>query len=220
MKFFRRFFSAWMARLKNGEFRAQLLTFLVVVPTALFSAPITKPYTFTTGNVAKASEVNADFDALYTQVNANDARLTTLEGTIIGYASAAAVSGVPRLSTTSLSQTNTPGGHVGVYAVAGGSDYVLCPIQLPQGAVVTQIQYLYYDNDATYNTTAYLYRSDALSIASIGSSGQNASAVWVYSGTLSHTVDNTKGGYYVYMGVDSTAGTNIAPIAFVVKYTK
>lgn len=57
----------------------RLLTLVIGIPFALHAAPITKPFTFTANTVAKAAEVNSNFDTLYTQVNSNDARLTTLE---------------------------------------------------------------------------------------------------------------------------------------------
>jgi len=194
---------------------------LIAVPFALYlyAAPVTIPNTFTAGTVVSSAQMNANFTAVATAVNDNNTRVTALEATKTGYAIAAAVTGVPRFATTSIQQTSG-GGSVGVYAVAGGNDYVLCPIQLPQGAVVTQIAYLVKDNDATMGSTGWLYRSDQLAVASVGTTAGQASAtpVWV-STALAHTVDNTVGGYYIYMQVDSTAGVNLAPIAFRVTYT-
>ena len=64
---------------KSRRVRIQLLTLLIGIPFALQAAPVTKPYTFTANTVARAAEVNANFDTLYTKVNDSDTRLTALE---------------------------------------------------------------------------------------------------------------------------------------------
>lgn len=43
---------------------------------------ILKPYTFVAGTKAKASEVNADFDTLYTEVNSLDTSITQIEADV------------------------------------------------------------------------------------------------------------------------------------------
>ena len=43
---------------------------------------ILKPYTFTAGTKARASEVNANFDALYTEVNSLESRIIDYESQI------------------------------------------------------------------------------------------------------------------------------------------
>lgn len=48
------------------------------------AGPISVPNTFTAGGTAKAAEVNANFTAAVNGVNANDSRLTTIEGTVTG----------------------------------------------------------------------------------------------------------------------------------------
>ena len=45
----------------------------------IYAATISKPYTFTDGTVISAAEVNGDFDALYTESNAQHTRIATLE---------------------------------------------------------------------------------------------------------------------------------------------
>jgi hypothetical protein len=53
------------------------LTFAVALVTE--AATITKPNTFSSGTAISSSQVNGDFDALYTEINAKEARLTTIE---------------------------------------------------------------------------------------------------------------------------------------------
>jgi len=50
---------------------------LCTLPTAIYSAAISKPNTFTNGTTASAAQVNANFDTLYTQVNLMDTRGTS-----------------------------------------------------------------------------------------------------------------------------------------------
>ena len=51
----------------------------VVSSLIIYAATITKPYNFTDGTVISAAEVNADFNALFTETNAKETRLATLE---------------------------------------------------------------------------------------------------------------------------------------------
>jgi microcystin-dependent protein len=54
------------------------LTF-IVSSLIVYAATISKPYNFTDGTVISAGEVNADFNALYTESNSKETRLATLE---------------------------------------------------------------------------------------------------------------------------------------------
>lgn len=56
--------------------RLILLSFCVIlVPVTIWAAAITKPHTFTSGTPAVASEMNANFDTLYTKVNELDGKV-------------------------------------------------------------------------------------------------------------------------------------------------
>ncbi len=46
-------------------------------------SPISKPYTFSTGDPARAAEVNANFDAVYTKVNELDGRVSAWESSAV-----------------------------------------------------------------------------------------------------------------------------------------
>ncbi len=56
-----------------------ILVVLIGLSYTLFAAPITKPFTFNTGEPARASEMNDNFDTLYTKVNELDSRISSLE---------------------------------------------------------------------------------------------------------------------------------------------
>ncbi len=56
-----------------------ILVALIALSYSLFAAPISKPFTFTAGDPALSSEMNDDFDTLYTKVNELDARISVLE---------------------------------------------------------------------------------------------------------------------------------------------
>ena len=58
-----------------------LLASFLIGSIILYAAQITKPYTFTSGATTSASEVNSNFDTLYTKVNALD----TLHDSVIVY---------------------------------------------------------------------------------------------------------------------------------------
>lgn len=51
----------------------------VVSSLIVYAATISKPYDFTDGTIISAAEVNADFNALYTESNAKETRLAALE---------------------------------------------------------------------------------------------------------------------------------------------
>ena len=59
-------------------FQILLVAAFLIVPGAI-AGPVTLPHTFTAGTTAVAAQVNANFAALATEVNDNDARITFLE---------------------------------------------------------------------------------------------------------------------------------------------
>ena len=67
-------------RVARACLRFGLLLLLVLGPSAAFAGPFTVPNSFTNGQLADANEVNENFDAVKTEVDDNDARITTLLG--------------------------------------------------------------------------------------------------------------------------------------------
>ena len=62
-------------------------------------------------------------------------------------------------------------GGVGRFQVSGEDDFLVVPIALPDGAVVTAFNYVFYDASPTVDGAAYLYRSDDVPMAALGTSG-------------------------------------------------
>ncbi len=52
---------------------------MVIIPAAVFAATVSLPHTFENGKVADADEVNANFEALATESNSQDTRLSNVE---------------------------------------------------------------------------------------------------------------------------------------------
>ncbi|MBL8034580.1 MAG: hypothetical protein JNJ69_12825 [Leptospiraceae bacterium] len=54
---------------RNKRIVAALMAIGIVIPVSIYALSITKSFTFTAGNPTVASEVNANFDQLFTKVN-------------------------------------------------------------------------------------------------------------------------------------------------------
>ncbi len=65
-------------RAASAYLRICLLLPLVLGPSAAFADTLAVPHTFTNGEVADANEVNANFDAVKTEVDDNDSRIDAL----------------------------------------------------------------------------------------------------------------------------------------------
>jgi len=87
--------------------------------------------------------------------------------------------------------------------VVGSNAYLIAPINLPHNARITNAEFFYFDTDATYDISAYLYgvphgtSSIALSpviAASSGTPGNTSDGV-----TLNHVVDNSANHYWIYI---------------------
>ena len=62
--------------------RLVLFCVAVVIPATTYAAIIGVPNTFTNGTIADANKVNANFDTLVTESNAQHARLEVLEASV------------------------------------------------------------------------------------------------------------------------------------------
>lgn len=67
---------------QSGILTLTLVTTVILAMPNLYAGELTVPHTFTSNTAALASEVNANFSAVSTQVNDNDSRIATLEATI------------------------------------------------------------------------------------------------------------------------------------------
>lgn len=181
------------------------IVFLGIVVIA-YAAPITMPNIFSSGTTISSGQVNANFTELTNAVNA----LRT------GYVSAAAVNGVPRDSAYATTQSATS--CIGRRGVTAGLEYLVVPIQIPNGATITEFTYIAHDNEGGNDSTAFLYTSANETIASVITGGASAVAQTVTQTGLTTVVDNATKGYFVYMEIN---GSNPAmyPCAAIVRYT-
>ena len=68
--------------LASPPVRIGLAAVLVAIPIAVYAAQISVPYTFVNGTPADANQVNANFNALVTESNAQDLRFAALEANV------------------------------------------------------------------------------------------------------------------------------------------
>lgn len=151
-------------------------------------------------------------------------RVVAADGTVTcqrlprGVASVTALAGVPRVSSTVTSQASVPGG-VGRYQVSGEEDFLVVPVPLPDGAVVTGFSYVYWDTDARIDGAAYLYRSDDTVMAGV-QTREAKEKVRIATSEEIHggRVDANAYAYFVYMQLSAQAGPALMPIAATVTY--
>jgi hypothetical protein len=135
-----------------------------------------------------------------------------------GVASVAAVAGVPRVSATGTAQGTVQGG-VGRYQTSGEDDFLVVPITLPDGAVVTGFSYTFWDADERFDSVAYLYRTDDVVLAGVPTSGARAEVRYAETDVVKERrIDNSAYGYFVYFQISAEAGANIMPISAAVTY--
>lgn len=135
-----------------------------------------------------------------------------------GVTSVSALVAVPRLSSTGTAQGSVAGG-VGRFQTKGEDDFLVAPITLPDGAVVTGFTFHYYDADPAVDGAAYLYRSDDAPLAAAVTSGAaNEVRVASTEEVAQRKVDATRYAYFVYFQVSAEAGANLVPISASVSY--
>jgi hypothetical protein len=151
-------------------------------------------------------------------------RVVGQDGTVVcqrlprGVLSVAALGAAPRASTTATAQGTVPGG-VGRYQTSGADDWLVAPVPLPDGAIVTGFSYVFWDADEKVDGAAYLYRSDDTALAAVSTSGATKEIRIVDTDQIDNRrVDATAYGYFVYFQVSSAAGQGLMPIAASVSY--
>lgn len=135
-----------------------------------------------------------------------------------GVISVPAIASVPRLATTVTEAAGVPGG-AGRYQRQGEDDFLVAPVALPDGAVVTSFTYTFLDDDAAIDTAAYLYRSDDKPLASVTSAGASPQLRSETTERIDlRKVDASRYAYFVYFAVSARAGAGILPISAAVGY--
>jgi hypothetical protein len=135
-----------------------------------------------------------------------------------GVVSVAAVTAVPRLSSTITEVGSVPGG-MGRFQAGGDDDYLIAPVVLPDGATVTAFSYTFFDSAADVDSEAFLYRSDDEPLASVSSSGsENTVRTATTDAVRMHKIDAAHHSYFVYFQVSSSARAKLMPISASITY--
>ncbi|HET6437077.1 MAG TPA: hypothetical protein VFG59_03380 [Anaeromyxobacter sp.] len=151
-------------------------------------------------------------------------RLVGADGSVVcqrlprGAISVSALAGSTRVSGTGTAQASVPGG-VGRYQTSGDDDFLVIPVALPDGAMVTSFSYTYWDDDEEVDGGAYLYRSDDTMMAKVATSGAKPEVRAVSTDQIEvRKIDNGGFAYMVFMQMSSKAGQNLMPIAASIGY--
>jgi hypothetical protein len=203
------------AQVTTGKLQMQVMPSEVTGALELHSAEI-----------VKTAEVLASKQSRITGTCAPGSAIRVVEenGTVVcqrlprGVASVAAVAGAPRLSTTATAQGTVLGG-VGRYQTGGEDDFLVVPVQLPDGALVTSFSYTYWDADERVDGAAYLYRTDDTVLAGVLTQGARGEVRYSETDVVKERkVDAAAYGYFVYFQLSREAGANLMPIAASVAY--
>ncbi|NVJ60656.1 MAG: hypothetical protein HWE27_09700 [Gammaproteobacteria bacterium] len=131
-----------------------LYLFLITLfaPSFLWASNVDIPNTFTAGTPARAAEVNANFSAIETAVDDNDARITTNENAIAAMNEAQQlIYPVNIFAVNNAGYPNLRMNSSGMYNTTDLTDIVAAPVLLPDGAVITDMHCLVRDNHNTAN---------------------------------------------------------------------
>jgi len=176
--------------------------------------------------IVRTAEVLATKQARITGTCAPGSAIRIVEGngTVVcqrlprGMVSAAAVAGVARLSTTATVQ-GTVAGAVGRYQTGGDDDFLVVPVPLPDGALVTGFSYTFWDADDRVDGAAYLYRTDDTVLAAVQTQGARPEVRFAETDAIKdRKVDAAAYGYFVYFQLSRDAGPNLMPISASVTY--
>jgi hypothetical protein len=108
---------------------------------------------------------------------------------------------------------------VGRYQERGEEDFLVVPVQLPDGATVTAFSFACFDADDVIDGAAYLFRSDDQPMAAIGTTGEESAVRVVATEEIQlPLVDATRYAYFVYFKVSGAAGANLLPISASIAY--
>lgn len=135
-----------------------------------------------------------------------------------GAVSVSAVTAVARMSTTTTEVATVRGG-AGRYQSGGEDDFLVAPVALPDGAIVTSFSYTFVDDDSGLDTEAFLYRSDDQPLAQVSSSGADGRVrVETTDAVQLRKIDAARYAYSVYFKVSARAGARLLPIAGSISY--
>jgi hypothetical protein len=170
-----------------------------------------------TGNCPVGSAIRA--------IAANGSVTCQNAGGTVGVASVNSIVGVPLVTGTTTGVCLIFCLANGRYQSSGGSDFLVAPIVLPQGATITAFSFSCFCNHAN-GEFAILFRDDDVGIANTSISTVSSTVIQTASTTAISTspagvqvVDNQNFSYFVLWSIDGTAGSNIMPVRATVTYT-
>ncbi len=196
------------------------------LPVETMPAEVTGALEQHSAEIVKTAEVVATKQARITGTCAPGSAIRVVEenGTVVcqrlprGIISVAAVAGIPRQSTTATVQ-GTVAGAVGRYQIGGDDDFLVVPVPLPDGALVTGFSYTFWDADDRVDGAAYLYRTDDTVLAGVQTQGARPEVRYAETDAIKERkVDAAAYGYFVYFQLSKDAGPNLMPIAASVTY--
>ena len=135
-----------------------------------------------------------------------------------GVVSVAALTAMPLVTGTPTAATNVRGG-VGRYQTGGEDDFLVAPVALPDGAIVTGFTYVFFDSAPDLDGAAYLYRSDGQEMAEVGTQGAATEVRMASTDRIeAKKVDAARYAYVIYFQTSTRAGTSLVPISASVTY--
>ena len=135
-----------------------------------------------------------------------------------GVVSVAALTAMPLVTGTPTAAANVRGG-VGRYQTGGEDDFLVAPVALPDGAIVTGFTYVFYDSAPDIDSAAYLYRSDGQEMAEIATQGAATEVRMASTDRIeAKKVDAARYAYVIYFQTSTRASTALVPISASVTY--
>lgn len=135
-----------------------------------------------------------------------------------GVVSVAALAATPRLASTTTAPATVPGG-IGRFQTGGEDDFLVVPVALPDGAIVTSFTFVYWDSSEEVDGAAWLYRSDDQPLAAVTTSGASSAVRMGTSEQIQQRrVDAGRYAYFVYFQVSAAARAALLPISASVAY--
>jgi hypothetical protein len=135
-----------------------------------------------------------------------------------GAVSVAAVTAIPRMSSTLTEVGSVPGG-IGRFQSDGEDDYLVASVSLPDGAIVTGFSYVVFDAAADVDGQAFLYRSDDQPLAAVSSQGSDERVgTFATSDIRLQKIDDVRYSYFVYFSLSHAARARLMPISASITY--
>lgn len=212
--------------------KALIVTVVATMSTSVvWAGNVTIPNTFTSGTPAVAAEVNENFNALETEVDDNDSRITSNDSRITSNDNRISALETPKTSylsvhpsafqlwnpSTSGCSTNLSESYMAF--VSGTGCAVFAPVSLPHGATVDAVSCYFWDNSTAHSISSWaLYAhsktsyNSAMTVAAVSgvTTGVFSSIAAVESvaiPTVPHNVDNSLYNYTLTTYLSTTAGS-------------